>query len=194
MASAAQPNQPDPEPRRLTDAEKALCSRARELEPVLSYGWQGFRNFEEGRTEILVEGDNGADARPILILTEEISYADREMVVRGAQMVRALVAGGRYLKWANEQLRAEIRSLKGQPDPKAKKPFSHAQNCAIQCAKPDFKHWLHEIHGADISDQIRVDNHVRSMLQIGSRAELDHDPEAARRWLDLYGSFKRRAR
>lgn len=193
MTGAIQPDPPQP-PRRLTDAERDLVARAKELEPLLSRGWQGFRNVEEGRTEILVEGDTGADARPILILTEEIGHADRELAVRGAQMVRALVVAGSWLKWANEELCAENRRLKGEPDPKAKKPFSHAQNCAIQCSKPDFKRWLHEIHGADISDQIRVDNHVRSMLRVKSRAELDENPEATRRWLDLFESFKRRAR
>lgn len=181
-------------PRRLTNAEKDLCARAADLEPLLSPSWTSFYNTAERRTEIFLEGDTGSLARPLALLTEETGHADRELLVRGAQMVRALVAAGRYLKWVNEQLRAEIRQLKGEPDPDAKKPFSHARQCAIQCSKADFKHWLHEIHGADISDQIRIDNHVRSMLRVESRAELDHNPEAARRWQDLLESFKRRAR
>lgn len=177
-----------------TEAEKALLLKAAEIEPLLSQGWRGFRNYQDGRTEIMVEGDDGADARPILLLTEEIGHADREFVVRAPQMLRAALAAGRYLKDVVKHLEGEIRQLRGEPDPEAKKPFSFARQCAIQCAKPDFKHWLHEIHGADISDQIRIDNHVRSMLQIASRAELDQNPEAARRWQALFESFKRRAR
>lgn len=193
MTQQTRQDEPQP-PRRLTDAEKALCALAADLVPLLPPAWTSIYDTTERRRQLFIGGDTGPMARPLAVLTEDAGWADIEFLSKGAQMLAALVAGGRYLKWANNQLRAEIRQLRGEPDPEAKKPFSFARQCAIQCAKPDFKHWLHEIHGADIADQIRVDNHVRTMLRIESRAELDHDHEAARRWQDLFESFKRRAR
>lgn len=181
------------EARKPTEQEKTLLQKAAEIEPMLSLGWQAFRNFEDGRTEILVEGDKGADARPILLLTEEISYADREFVTRGPQMLRAALQAGRYLKDLVKDKEAEIARLKGEPDPKARK-FSNAQQCAIYCAKPEFQHWLRDVHGADISDLRRIESRVRSMLMVDSRAELDQDPDAARRWQKLRKDFEERAR
>lgn len=175
------------------DQEKALLLKAAEIEPLLSRGWQGFRNFEDGRTEILVEGDNGADARPILLLTEEISHADREFVVRGPQMLRAALSAGRYLKDLVKQKDAEIRRLKGEPDPDSNK-FSPAKQCGMYCGRADFQQWLRDIHGADIADAQRIATHVRNMLMVKSRAELDKNEEAAARWQSLLKSFKERAR
>jgi hypothetical protein len=176
-----------------TDQEKALLLKAAEIEPLMSLGWQGFRNFEDGRTEILVEGDNGADARPILLLTEEISHADREFVVRGPQMLRAALSAGRYLKDLVKHMEDEIRRLKGEPDPDAKK-FSPAKQCGMYCGRADFQQWLRDVHGVDIADPNRIATHVRNMLRVKSRAELDDNPEAAARWQSLLKSFKERAR
>lgn len=176
-----------------TDQEKALLQKAAELEPVLSFGWQSFRNFEDGRTEILVEGDTGADARPILLLTDEISYADREFVIRAPQMLRAALSAGRYLKDLVKQQEAEISRLKGEPDPDAKK-FSPARQCGMYCGRADFQAWLRDIHGADIADAQRIATHVRNMLMVKTRAELDTNEEAAARWQSLLKSFKERAR
>ncbi|MBA4797057.1 MAG: hypothetical protein H2043_06615 [Rhizobiales bacterium] len=176
-----------------TDQEKALLQKAAEIEPLLSLGWQAFRNFEDGRTEILVEGDTGADARPILLLTEEISFADREFVARGPQMLRAALSAGRYLKDLVKQKEAEIRRLKGEPDPTENK-FSHAKQCGMYCGRADFQQWLRDVHGADIADPNRIATHVRNMLRVKSRTELDENPEAAARWQSLLKSFKERAR
>lgn len=176
-----------------TEQEKALLQKAAEIEPTLSLGWQAFRNFEDGRTEILVEGDTGSDARPILLLTEEISFADREFVARGPQMLRAALSAGRYLKDLVKHQEDEIRRLKGEPDPNAKK-FSHARQCAWFCTKQDFQQWLRDVHGADISDLQRVETRVRSMLMVESRAELDTNPEAAIRWQKMRKDFEERSR
>jgi hypothetical protein len=181
---------PAPKP---TEAEKALLLKAAELEPLMSLGWQSFRNFEDGRTEILVEGDTGADARPILLITEEISHADREFVVRAPQILRAALSACRYLKDLVKHQDAELRRLKNEPDPTAKK-FSHAQQCGTYCGRADFQAWLRDIHGADIADPQRIATHIRNMLMVKSRAELDENPEAAARWQDLLKSFKERAR
>ncbi|WWT40048.1 hypothetical protein [Nostoc phage Nsp-JY10] len=183
----------DPPPRRLTDAEKELCSKAAELVPLLPPAWTNFYNVKESRREIWIEGDTGPMARPLAILTDDAGYADIEFLIRGAQMLHALVAAGRRQRWIIAQLEAEIRRLKGEPDPNAKK-FSHAQQCAMWCGKQDFQQWLRDIHGADIADDNRIATHVRNMLRVKSRAELDENEEAAARWQSLLKSFKERAR
>jgi hypothetical protein len=184
--------QPAPPPK-LTEAEKQLVEQAKDLAPLLPPAWTNFFNTETRCREIFVEGDTGPLARPLAILTDDAGYADIEFLTRGAQMLRALVAAGRRLKWITEQQEAEIRSLKGEPDPAAKS-FSHARQCAVWCDKPEFQHWLRDMHGADIADEQRIATHVRNMLKIKSRAELDHDEEAAARWQSLLKSFKERAR
>lgn len=180
-------------PRRLTDAEKDLCAKAAELVPLLPPAWTNFYNVEKTRREIWIEGDTGPMARPLAILTDDAGYADIEFLIRGAQMLHALVAAGRRQRWIIEQLEAEIRRLNGEPDPNQRK-FSHAQHCAMWCGKQDFKQWLRDIHGADIADDNRIATHVRNMLRVKSRAELDTNEEAAARWQSLLKSFKERAR
>lgn len=183
----------DPPPRRLTDAEKDLCVKAAELVPLLPPAWTNFYNVEESRREIWIDGDTGPMARPLAILTDDAGYADIEFLIRGAQMLHALVAAGRRQRWIIAQLEAEIRRLKGGPEPDANK-FSHAKQCGMYCGRADFQQWLRDIHGADIADANRIATHVRNMLRVKSRTELDENEEAAARWQSLLKSFKERAR
>jgi hypothetical protein len=183
----------DPPPRRLTDAEKDLCAKAAELVPLLPPSWTNFYNSETRCREIFIEGDTGPMARPLAVLTEDAGYADIDFLIRGAQMLHALVAAGRRQRWIIAQLEAEIRRLKGEPDPDAKK-FSPAKQCGMYCGRADFQQWLRDIHGADIADAQRIATHVRNMLRVKSRAELDKNEEAAARWQSLLKSFKERAR
>lgn len=190
MNQRAQTNTPTPPPA-LTEAEKALCAKAADLEPLLSTGWVGFYNTEERRTEIFVEGDTGPMARPLALLTEETGHADRELLVRGAQMVRALVASIRRLGWRVEEQKAEIRRLKGEPDPNRRKL---SEDCDFWCRNQKFQTWLRDHHGADISDLERIRARVRTMLQVKSRSELDENSQAAAKWHQLLSDFKGRER
>lgn len=168
----------------LTSEQRDLCLKAAELEPLLSQRWTSFYNASELRTEIFA----GTDTAPIMIMTDDISYADREFAVRAPQMLHAALAALRLRGETIDRLATENRQLKGEPK---QKQSSLAQQCAIECAKPAFKKFLHEQHEVDIADQERVNTRVRTMLNIQSRAELDTDPEAARRWLDLRDRFKK---
>lgn len=193
MNHHARHHEPETPPRRVTDAEKALCVLAGELVPLLPPAWTNFYNVEESRREIWIEGDTGPMARPLAILTDDAGYADIEFLIRGAQMLQALVAAGRRQRWIIAQLEVEIRRLKGEPDPDSKK-FSPAKQCGMYCGRADFQQWLRDIHGADIADPNRIATHVRNMLRVKSRADLDENPEAAARWQSLLKSFKERAR
>ncbi|MFN3833769.1 MAG: hypothetical protein ACK4SQ_16205 [Allorhizobium sp.] len=183
----------DPEPPRLTDAQKDLCALAKELVPQIAPVWTKFYDTENHAWQIFIDGDVGPKAAPLALVTEEAGWADKEFLTKGAQMLAALVAAGRRQKWIIEQQDAEIRRLRGEPDPSAKK-FSPARQCAIYCSKPDFQQWLRDVHGADISDLQRVETRVRSMLMVESRAELDENPEAASRWQKMRKDFEERAR
>lgn len=193
MNQNARRDEQEAPPRRVTEAEKALCVLAGELVPLLPPAWTNFYNAEESRREIWIEGDTGPMARPLAILTDDAGYADIEFLIRGAQMLHALVAAGRRQRWIITQLEAEIRHLKGEPDPSAKK-FSPAKQCGMYCGRADFQAWLRDIHGADIADPQRIATHIRNMLMVKTRAELDTNEEAAARWQSLLKSFKERAR
>lgn len=180
-------------PRRVTAAEKALCALAAELVPQMPPAWTNFYNTETLCREIFIEGDAGPMAKPLAILTEDAGWADIEFLIRGAQMLQALVAAGRRQRWIIQQQDAEIRRLKGEPDPNENR-FSHARQCAMWCGKQDFQQWLRDVHGTDIADANRIATHVRNMLKVKSRAELDENSEAAARWQSLLKSFKERPR
>lgn len=185
--------EPLPPPPRATEAQKALCALAAELVPQIAPSWTKFYDTDKHRWQVFIEGDTGPMARPLALVTEDAGWADREFLTQGAQMLAALVTAGRRQKWIIEQLEAEIRRLKGEPDPNQRR-FSYAQQCAMWCGKQDFQQWLRDIHGADIADDNRIATHVRNMLRITSRAELDTNEEAAARWQSLLKSFKERAR
>jgi hypothetical protein len=173
-----------------TNEEKMLLQKAAELEPLMSAGWQSFRNFEDGRTEIMVIGDAGLDARPILLLTEDISYSDREFVIRAPQMLKAALSALRYVKDLAKRQDEEIRSLKGDPVPGKTKSKPVSQWCDDCCRSSQFQHFLRDMHGADISDLERIRSRVRTMLNVKSRSELDASPEAAKRWKNLWADFQ----
>lgn len=180
-------------PPRATDAQKALCALAAELVPQIAPFWTKFYDTEKHHWQVFIEGDTGPMARPLALVTEDAGWADREFLTQGAQMLAALVTAGRRQKWIIEQLEAEIRRLRGEPDPNQRK-FSHARQCAWFCTKQDFQQWLRDVHGADISDLQRIETRVRSMLMVESRAQLDTDPEAASRWQKMRKDFEERLR
>lgn len=192
MTAHTRPDQ-DPEPPRLTEAQKALIEQAKLLVPQIAPVWTKFYDAENHRWQIFIEGDTGPLARPLALVTEEAGWADQEFLTQGAQMLAALVAAGRRQKWIIERQDAEIRRLKGEPEP-GEKTFSHARQCAIFCGKPEFQAWLRDVHGADIADIRRIETRVRSMLMVDSRAELDTDEAAARRWQKLRKDFEERKR
>ncbi|MBB1247427.1 hypothetical protein [Rhizobium sp. G21] len=66
-----------------------------------------------------------------------------------------------------------------------------ARACAIETQKPAFIRFLRERTGLeDASDQFRVDTHVRFLLKVASRTELNTDPDAAARWRSLRAEFQ----
>ncbi|MDW9888899.1 hypothetical protein GOC28_08415 [Sinorhizobium meliloti] len=85
-------------------------------------------------------------------------------------------------------LRAELR--RHAPQRQRREPKDYAAECAMKCAEPAFKVFLEECHGLakPLTDD-RAATKVRSILNIGSRAELNNDPAAVERWQKLRGHF-----
>lgn len=76
-----------------------------------------------------------------------------------------------------------------QMSPEASGNF--AANCAMLSKEPAFIKFLAEVKGlTDAADQLRVDTFVRATLKVASRAELNTDPDAAKRWRDLRAEFE----
>lgn len=66
----------------------------------------------------------------------------------------------------------------------------YAAECAMKCAEPAFKAFLHERHGLEkpLTDE-RVKVKVRSLLGVTSRAELNDGGKAAHAWKALRTEF-----
>ncbi|MDW9588698.1 hypothetical protein GOA80_22020 [Sinorhizobium meliloti] len=94
-----------------------------------------------------------------------------------------------------DALAARFRALRAElhrhaPQQQRREPKDYAAECAMKCAEPAFKVFLEECHGLSkpLTDD-RAATKVRSILNIGSRAELNNDPAAAERWQKLRGHF-----
>ncbi|ULJ71339.1 hypothetical protein [Rhizobium gallicum] len=65
----------------------------------------------------------------------------------------------------------------------------YAAECAMKCSDPLFRAFLVERYQVpDVADAERIAVSVRNILRVGSRGELNTDPEARRRWIDFRSS------
>lgn len=104
-----------------------------------------------------------------------------------AEAVENFPAWVRFLIDLVRRLDRENRALRPPPEPK---PADHTKKCCTLCGDKRFQRFLHEQHGLDNHDDpIRVESRVRSLLTIGSRAQLNTDPEAAKRWLKMVEDY-----
>lgn len=85
---------------------------------------------------------------------------------------------------------AEVRRLKGAPEPPRDTAKDYAAECAMKCAEPAFRVFLGACHGLERpwSDE-RVAQRVRGLLGVTSRAELNHGGDAVERWKSLRDAF-----
>jgi hypothetical protein len=67
---------------------------------------------------------------------------------------------------------------------------NYAAECAMKCAEQLFRRYLIERHGMqDAADSVRIATHVRKILAVTSRNELNVNPEAAERWKEMRADF-----
>jgi hypothetical protein len=157
-----------------------LYIEAKQLAGLVSDEWQDTFNTETQQAELCLRDNLTGEIFPIAIIKPECSYDDRRLMARAPLIVRAL------LFLLRESFK-EIERLK--PKQKANKL---AQDCAIYCGRQDFRRFLTECHDmVDATDNERVNTRVRNILDIQSRAELDKDQDAGKRWLSLKNAFFR---
>ncbi|MHC2299193.1 hypothetical protein [Rhizobium mongolense] len=130
-------------------------------------------------------------------LTIDCGYADRDFLLHAHADIAFLL---RLLKNAFD----EIRRMKPPEDPQAaerrladrKKQEieahkDYAAECAMKCNDRLFRAFLVERYQVpDVADAERIAVSIRNILRVGSRGELNTDPEARRRWIDFRSSFE----
>jgi thiamine kinase-like enzyme len=140
-------------------------------------------NADDQGTHLLA-GEGGDEV--IAIVPTAANLDDRELVLRAPDDLRWMTE--RYGKLA-ERLRAAEHAL-ANLQPRQSEPKNYATECAMKCQEPAFRVFLEERHGLTkpLNDD-RVATRVRSILNIGSRSDLNTDRAAAARWRDLVKSF-----
>jgi hypothetical protein len=120
------------------------------------------------------------------------SLDEMEILSHAAQDLAFLVA---LVDRAVSRINAmHAASPQGQEAAKAEgKAFRKAQlagECAMLCEKQAFWVFLKENHGFEGgNDKASIAQHVRSMLRITSRAEIDHDEAALAGWKRLRADY-----
>ncbi|MDX0275717.1 hypothetical protein GOC21_17505 [Sinorhizobium meliloti] len=124
----------------------------------------------------------------IATIAADAPIGDSEMVLNAPYDLVWLLGTYDALAGRYRTLVAELR--RHAPAQHQQTPKDYAAECAMKCAEPAFKKFLEECHGLarPLTDD-RAATKVRSILNIGSRAELNNDPAAAERWQKLRGHF-----
>ncbi|GKX33733.1 MAG: hypothetical protein MnENMB40S_13510 [Rhizobiaceae bacterium MnEN-MB40S] len=101
----------------------------------------------------------------------------------------------RFLLNLIDRATAKIRDLKGRHEdhPRTLRPDgNYAANCAIVCDDPLFREFMELWHGLERdAEKDWLVGKLHQVLEIGSRCELNTDPAAAGRWLNLVDDFNR---
>ncbi len=168
MASAA-------DVKRLADVKR----RAAEI----SADWQLARTG----TEIHAVVYKGTAPVCIAELTHDCGIADRDFILHTPDDTRFLL---RLLSEAFSEIR-RYKPADLQKQDQAAASGNYAAECAMRCNDQAFRQFLLEKKAApDISDSIRVERHVRYLLKVDSRSELNNSAEARKRWFDLRAEFE----
>lgn len=170
---------------------------------LTSPSWSDTYNAQLARSEIGARISDGDTVFPILAILPSCNSADRELAVSAPRLIRAahrIIAEGKSQRLAQKEeiraLKAELAALQAAPQQKesTKKPKSrpdHAALCAIKSQEQAFQLFLMDRKGlVDATDQLRIDSHVRKLLGVESRTELDTDPAALSRFRDLLAEFQ----
>ncbi|RVL53582.1 hypothetical protein [Sinorhizobium meliloti] len=172
-------NQPDlsPQQKRMNAIRNRIALAARD------WGIQS----DGGR--LCLTAATGEGSFLVATIADEAPIGESELVLSAPGDLIWLLETYDALAGRFRMLRAELRRH-APPQQQRREPKDYAAECAMKCAEPAFKVFLEECHGLakPLTDD-RVATKVRSILNIGSRAELNNDPAAAERWQKLRGHF-----
>jgi hypothetical protein len=172
----------------MTDATRLNQIRAR----LSQLGGVEFAGVYDGDLR-QVESVSGAGERLVIADMRPLASFDEMQVLSHALAdMRFLVAlVDRAVKRINELVAASPEGQaaavqKGRVERKAKL----ASECAMLCGTRLFGVYLAENHGFEGAlDDAAIAQHVRALLRISSRAEIDHDAVVAAGWKQLRGDF-----
>jgi hypothetical protein len=124
---------------------------------------------------------------PIAELTVDCGYVDRDFLRYAHEDILFLLG---LLRRAADKIRKLTPEDKRQEE-QAKASGNFSAECAMKCDDQAFRRFLLEKKAAkDVTDSTRVASHVRYLLKIDSRSEINHSAEARNRWLDLRAEFE----
>ncbi|WP_176086285.1 hypothetical protein [Martelella sp. HB161492] len=135
----------------------------------------------------------GPDEPEIICSLPATCPADNSELIRRhieipADLIGMLDAAARR----DAERRQEIERLKQALEAKGGKPAKdYAAECAMKCAEPAFMRFLIEQHDLPHpATEKTAATRVRSILSIGSRSQLNTDPDAAHRWRQMVNQFE----
>jgi hypothetical protein len=164
------------------DEAKALYPEIKSLLPLASPEWSESYNLGEGVAEICIPNRFNGEVEPIAHILADCPYDDRRMMIKAPVYLNAVWL---LLQEALKRIpREDVREA-----PK-RKTQTVAQACGRMCGDVDFLRFLSVCHNVDTSDRERVANRVRTMIMVESRAQLDTDEMARKRWFSLCDEYK----
>jgi hypothetical protein len=136
----------------------------------------------------------GTQPVAIMTISADCSYQDREFLLYAHAditfLLRLLAEAFGVIRRRSPP-RGRASSERAAQEEKNRKPADYAAECAMKCNDRLFRRFLVEERGVlDVADTERVVVSVREVLKIESRTELNTDPAAAARWVDLRSSFE----
>lgn len=162
---------------------KALYPEIKNLLPLISAEWSESYDLSAGRAEICIPDRLTGEVEPIAHILPDCPYDDRLVMIKAPIYLSAL--------WLLLQEALKRIPREPQDEPPKRRPQTVAQACGRMCGDADFLNFLAVCENVDTSDRERVASRVRTMLMINSRAELDTDEDARRRWFSLCERFRR---
>lgn len=164
------------------DEAKALYPEIKSLLPLASPEWSESYNLRDGIAEICIPNRYNGEVEPIAHILADCPFDDRRMMIKAPVYLNAI--------WLILQEALKRIPREATAESKKRKVQTVAQACGRMCNDADFLRLLSVCHGVDISDRERVASRVRTMLSVDSRAQLDTDEAAKKRWFSLFDEFK----
>ncbi|MFC3071527.1 hypothetical protein [Shinella pollutisoli] len=135
---------------------------------------------------LVITAGEGDDQAPVLAFDLNADIGDQELMAHARDDIVWLLSTYEKLARRYHDAAAELQRRDGTPKRK-----NHSAECAMLCERQDFRRFLHDRHGLETTDAERVNARVRSILAIRSRADIDTDEDARKRWLSLRAEFNR---
>ncbi|MBW8640406.1 hypothetical protein K1W69_24655 [Hoeflea sp. WL0058] len=137
---------------------------------------------------LLIEWTDPATKKPE-ILASFLPSAPSDLVEQLAAAPETI----RFLLNLIDRATTKIRDLQGRQQDQLRKlrpNGNYAANCAIVCDDPLFREYMELWHGLERdADRDWLVGKLHKVLEISSRRELNTNPAAAARWLDLLHAY-----